>query len=443
MKIQLSFSSAKHNPIKQLPKSDMLSSLAPLADPTLLNKQLEIQASRFRDAIAARDYLQAYDAVQGVLVLVPEHPTARIDLAFTELRLERYQDAYQHYLEALQLYPDHEMNYHIYDGLVEACIALNLKQEQQKYGALSLLHKQRQVENNHVLTFPQQRPEFDPSQPLENIIAFSLSSADPRYCESAILNVRYAREIFPEWTCRFYIDETVPIDVQLRLKIAGAQIEMVAPSFKAYPVDFWRFLVMGDAKVKFFLLRDVNALLSRKERAAVNDWLDSEFWFHQMRDYGTHTELLLAAYLGGCYGPFKHITSILQQYWHMHQETQKRAHEWFFLRQVWSTISQSLLTHDSQGYSTASTAFPEYVAKSDYEKSPQFYVGADLSTPIVEVQVHEEHVERVRWHLVDEQQHSVCAYDAFVAEGKIRMNLPRPYAENLSTGHWKICLQGY
>jgi hypothetical protein len=184
-------------------------------------------------------------------------------------------------------------------------------------------------------------------------------------------------------------------------------------------------------------------LLSRKERAAVNDWLDSEFWFHHMRDYATHTELLLTAYLGGCYGPFKHIESILQQYWQIHKDTQKRDQEWYFLRQVWSTIRQSLLSHDSQGYSTNAVAFPEYVAKSDYEKSAHFYVGADLATPVVEVQVPEQEAEYVRWHLVDKEKNSICAYDAAVIEGKIRINLPRPYAEHLNTGNWKICLHAY
>ena len=442
MKIQLSFSSSPYSTLKQQPQPVEPAAVPTLPDQTALKEQLDHLATRFRDAIAVSDYLSAHQAVSGVLALVPQHPTAKMDLAFTELRLERYQEAYQHYLEVLELQPN-DVSYHLYDGLVEVCLALNLKEERQKYGALALLYKQWQVEKNHILTLPQQRPEFDPSQPEENIISFALNSADPRYCESAILNVRYARDIFPEWTCRFYINDAVPMDIQLRLKIAGAQVQKVSQNQQYYPVEFWRFLVMGDRDVKFFLIRDVNTLLSRRERAAVNDWLDSEYWFHHMRDYATHTELLLSAYLGGCFGAFKHIESILQQYWQLHQQTQKKDQEWYFLRQMWPTISRSLLSHDSQGYSSQAVPFPEYVAKSDYEKASYFYVGADLATPVVEVKVHEPEAKQVRWHLVDEQYNTVCAYDAVVDSGKIRMHLPRPYAEYLSTGQWKICLQAY
>ncbi|WP_122898935.1 tetratricopeptide repeat protein [Acinetobacter sp. B51(2017)] len=442
MKIQLSFSSSPYSTLKQQPNATAAGSVAAIPDQTALKQQLDQLAIRFRDAIAVSDYLTAHQAVKEVLALVPKHPTAKMDLAFTALRLERYQEAYQHYLEVLEM-PASELSYHVYDGLVEVCLALELNAERQKYGALALLHKQREVEKNHILTFPKQRPEFDPSEPEENIISFALDSADPRYCESAILNVRYAQDIFPEWTCRFYINDAVPMDVQLRLKIAGAQVKKVPQNQQHYPMEFWRFLVMGDRQVKFFLIRDVNTLLSRRERAAVNDWLDSEYWFHHMRDYATHTELLLSAYLGGCFGPFKHIESILQQYWQLHQQTQKKDQEWYFLRQMWPTIARSLLMHDSQGYASNAVAFPDYVAKSDYEKAHYFYVGADLATPVVEVKVHEPDAKQVRWHLVDEQLNSICAYDSKVEAGKIRMNLPRPYAESLTTGQWKICLQPY
>lgn len=442
MKIQLSFSSSPYKTLKQQPEAIPAGSVPTIPDQSALKQRLDTLSIAFRNAIALSDYVAAHQAVTEVLALMPNHPTAKMDLAFTELRLARYSEAYQHYLDVLQLQPNEQI-YHVYDGLVEVCLALNLTQERQKYGALALLHKQRQVEKNHILTFPQQRPEFDPSQAEANIISFALNSADPRYCESAILNVRYARDIFPEWTCRFYINDAVPIDVQLRLKIAGAELKKVPQHQQHYPVEFWRFWVMGDPQVKFFLIRDVNTLLSRRERAAVNDWLDSEYWFHHMRDYATHTELLLSAYLGGCFGPFKHIESILQQYWQLHQQTQKKDQEWYFLRQMWPTISRSLLTHDSQGYNSDGIAFPDYVAKNDYEKANYFYVGADLATPVVEVKVHEPDAQQVRWHLVDEQHNTVCAYDAKVDTGKIRMNLPRAYAEHLTTGQWKICLQAY
>ena len=442
MKIQLSFSSSPYTTLKQQPKPAQAIAAPELPDPIVIKQQLDTLSVKFNQAITQEDYLTAHQAVSAVLLLIPEHATAKIDLAFTELRLKRYQDAYRHYLEALER-QENQMNYHLYDGLVEVCLALNLVDERKKYGALALLYKQRQVEKNHILTLPQQRAEFDPNQPEENIISFALNTAEPRYCESAILNVRHARDIFPEWTCRFYIGDAVPIDVQLRLKIAGAQLYKVSPEQQQYPVDFWRFLVMGDRQVKFFLLRDVNVLLSRKERAAVNDWLDSDLCFHHMRDYPTHTELLLSAYFGGSFGPFKHIESILQQYWQIHQHTQKKDQEWYFLRQMWPTISRSLFTHDSQGYSSQAAVFPDYVAKTDYEKSNHFYVGADLAGPVVEVKVHEPDVNQVRWHLVDEQHNTVCAYDAEVDAGKIRMGLPRPYAEYLTTGQWKICLQAY
>lgn len=81
---------------------------------------------------------------------------------------------------------------------------------------------------------------FSPN-PQENIIAFSLFGANPRYCETSILNTKLAQEIYPEWTCRFYVDESVPELVQQRLQANGAQVVHVSPTQNSYQVYFGAF----------------------------------------------------------------------------------------------------------------------------------------------------------------------------------------------------------
>lgn len=91
------------------------------------------------------------------------------------------------------------------------------------------------------MAIPNHAPPAFSANPQENIIAFSLFGANPRYCETSILNIQLAKQIYPEWTCRFYVDDTVPVLVQQRLKEKGAQVIQVTDSQNSYRVCFGAF----------------------------------------------------------------------------------------------------------------------------------------------------------------------------------------------------------
>lgn len=90
------------------------------------------------------------------------------------------------------------------------------------------------TKNEPVLPIPNHAPPEFGLNPQENIIAFSLFGANPRYCETSILNTELAKQVYPEWTCRFYVDDTVPVLVQQRLKEKGAQVVQVTDSQNNY-----------------------------------------------------------------------------------------------------------------------------------------------------------------------------------------------------------------
>ena len=56
--------------------------------------------------------------------------------------------------------------------------------------------------------------------------------------------------------------------------------------------------MLGDPTVKRFIVRDSDARLLPRERAAVDEWIASEKPFHAMRDYPAHTDPIMA----GCWG---------------------------------------------------------------------------------------------------------------------------------------------
>jgi hypothetical protein len=269
------------------------------------------------------------------------------------------------------------------------------------------------------------------------VIAFSLFGDQPRYCETAVLNVQAAHLLFPQWTCRFYLDGSVPEHVLVRLEAAGARlIHATGAQWQGVPPLMWRFAVMDDPTVDRFLLRDADSLLSTREQATVQAWLQSDLWFHMMRDYYTHTELLLAGLLGGCGGVFPGIAEAMRAYAREHAHEQRVVDQHFLRHKVWPTVRQSLLTHDSWiGFMNAQP-FPLH---SDTGLGEHFHVGCNLASASIGADglgLPEGAI--VRWQILDAQGIQVCHYSASVRGGAWRVALPQPYIQRIRAGEWKV-----
>ena len=128
----------------------------------------------------------------------------------------------------------------------------------------------------------------------KNVISFSLWGHKPRYLRGAIDNVLAAPAIYPGWVLRFYVDNSVPSDVTNALESLGAEVLIEKPDSSLVERLGWRFKVADDQDVGRFLVRDVDSVINARESRAVAQWVESDKWFHVMRDWWTHTDLILA-----------------------------------------------------------------------------------------------------------------------------------------------------
>ena len=51
---------------------------------------------------------------------------------------------------------------------------------------------------------------------------------------------------------------------------------------------FWRFMVASDPTVDRYIIRDVDSRLNARDRIAVEDWIQSGYAVHTMRDHVNH-----------------------------------------------------------------------------------------------------------------------------------------------------------
>jgi hypothetical protein len=377
-----------------------------------------------------RDFSQALSVAEQALVLMPSHPQVLGDVALCQMRLGNYKASEQAFTQAMQLAPN---DANLYDGMAELYGLTKQTDKVKHYGVQALMLKDALCVQPVLWTLPAYAPPPLSDDRTRNVIAFSLFGSNPRYCETAVLNVQVAAELFPNWLCRFYVDDSVPKDVCARLWNAGAKLVFATgEAWQGIPPLMWRFAVMDDPTVQRYLVRDADSLLSTRKQAAVQAWLASGRWFHMMRDYYSHTELLL----GGCAGFFDSVLTHMQACAQEHRHEQRVVDQHFLRKCVWPTVRQSLLTHDSWFRFLDAQPFP---AHADHGLGEQFHVGCNLSSASVGADgLSQPDGTKVYWHLLNEHGEVVCAYIAVVEGGAWRASLPMPYLCKIKAGVWRV-----
>lgn len=190
------------------------------------------------------------------------------------------------------------------------------------------------------------------------IISFSLYGAERLYCEGALRNAELAAVHYPGWTCRFYLDDSVPALYQAALAAAGCDIVKVTrPSLGPMYGRYWRMWVAADPGVDRFLIRDADSRLNARERAAVDEWIASGESFHVMRDSAGHRTLALAGMWGGVGASLPEIAALIDAWgqFDQHGQCDRFTSEVLFPR-----MQHSYICHDGAGFFDDGRPFPPH-----------------------------------------------------------------------------------
>lgn len=262
--------------------------------------------------------------------------------------MKRYPEAADAILEAVRIQED---NFYYRNVLVSTLWLAGKEDEAVKQGYLCLALKDRIAVDKFKssayadLSVKSRHPLFDYKKKKSNIIAFSLWGDDPVYVTGALINAQLIPHMYDGWTARFYCDASVSPQALDALRKLDAQVVMIEDERLKKFRSMWRFLVMDDPGVEYFLCRDTDSRVNVQEVVAVQEWLYSDKKFHIMRDHPYHVELILAGMWGGVAGVLPNIQEILL-------ESGKYGNnplfdQVFLMEVVWPLIKQDVLVHDS------------------------------------------------------------------------------------------------
>ena len=193
-----------------------------------------------------------------------------------------------------------------------------------------------------------------------NTISFSLWGETEKYINGALENLKLAPEIYPDWSVRIYVNNSVPLDFCKELHKNGADVRLVKESGRgAFYGAFWRFFINDDEEVDRFLIRDIDSRLNFREQAAVKEWIESGKDYHIMRDHPNHKWPIQAGMWGGRANKFKIIPLINN----VSNLNYYGCDEKFLMDVVFPEIKNSCTIHDSNN------------KKLQFPKHPPIYDG--------------------------------------------------------------------
>lgn len=288
------------------------------------------------------DYGTAADVLRLAHSQQPDDNEILQNLVATLSRAGFYNDALIYAQQLLKQDPNNFLNY---DGLSKIYAHLERYDEASAAGTQSLIIKDRIFGNTPT---DWQLPNLNIKTELKNkkkVISFSLFGNNPSYLKGALLNLLLAPRIYPDWEIWFWLDDTVPQEFQDLMTELGAIIKKQPINQPILQKLSWRFLASDDKEIGYFLVRDVDSVVNIREAFAVNEWIKSGKYFHIMRDWWTHTDLILAGMWGGVAGLLPNIQQALSNYRPEAVET-PNIDQWFLRDYIWKYAKTSIYIHD-------------------------------------------------------------------------------------------------
>ncbi len=178
---------------------------------------------------------------------------------------------------------------------------------------------------------------------MKKIISFGLWGENPRYTIGALKNADLAKEIYPDWICRYYAGKSTPIEIIKSLYEKDNTEIIIMNEQGDWNGMFWRFFPASDSDVEVMISRDTDSRLSQREKSAVDEWLDSDKGFHIMRDHPAHGTEILGGMWGAKLGSIPQMKPLILEYskgnfWQVDQN--------FLKEKIYPIVKDNSYVHD-------------------------------------------------------------------------------------------------
>ena len=142
------------------------------------------------------------------------------------------------------------------------------------------------------------------------LFSFSCYGNNPRYTKGTIKQVELVNYFFPDFKIRIYTDN--------KKQFEHLNVQVVEMKDDYYL--FWRFYPLFEDENNIVLVRDVDSRITIREKLAIDEWLNSDKKFHNIKDHESHYEFPIMGAMFGYKGKLPNqIKMIMEEIQKHHQ----------------------------------------------------------------------------------------------------------------------------
>jgi hypothetical protein len=122
---------------------------------------------------------------------------------------------------------------------------------------------------------------------------------DKKYLHGALENAELSKRFYPDWRCRYYISRNnTPKNICEKLNSYDNCEIVWNDESDSQSQRILRFAPLCESDVDYFIVRDLDSRVGKREAAAVEQWIQSGADYHMMRDNYIHWWITLPGIKG-------------------------------------------------------------------------------------------------------------------------------------------------
>ena len=166
------------------------------------------------------------------------------------------------------------------------------------------------------------------------------------YIIGGILNADIAEKEWEGWTCRYYVAPTVPKTAIKELTSRKNTQVFMMDEDVSWNGMFWRFYPASDPSVDVMISRDTDSRLSIRDKAAVDEWLNSDKDFHILRDCCQHGWPICGGAWGCRNGVITEMMDLIEEYPRKQIDNNHGIDQKFLRSEIYPKIIDKAYVHD-------------------------------------------------------------------------------------------------
>jgi len=130
-----------------------------------------------------------------------------------------------------------------------------------------------------------------------NVFSFVIYGNEKKYTHGLLTNIRLIQNKYPSWETWIYYGSDVT-ESTLSLYREYINVKFIATDVNGFLTKFFRYFPIDDDSVDICIIRDADSRVNERDEFCINEFLNSDYLFHIIRDHPNHRHKVMAGMWG-------------------------------------------------------------------------------------------------------------------------------------------------